>query len=253
MTKPCPIQTAVRAAIGVFGLLAVTVAQAQTQIVGDHFNAGATGTNSSDHLFWANGAAFSADANYFKLSYSTSGTYAGYYNGAFTMTVLAATPANLGPVSNAPALGSFLEAKLTLVSAPIGGLFDFWLTGDTTPTYALNVGDSTGLIPISDISLGAGSPGADPFGHIHGRRASTTLPGDYIVSFQLFDTSANGPGNGPIYPSPSDPFPVDFRAVVVPEPAAAGLIILGFGGMWLKKIRRNRLVQMERKQLINYE
>jgi hypothetical protein len=240
--KPRTIKTVVRAGIRVLGLLAVTVAQAQTQIVGDHFNAG---TNSSGQLFWANGAAFSADANYFKLSYSTAGTYAGYYNGAFTMTVLAATSANLGPVPNAPALGSFLQAKLTLVSAPVGGFFDFWLTGDTTPSYVLNVGDSTGLIPISDISLGAGSPGADPYGHIHGRRASATLPGDYIVSFQLFDTSANGVGNGPIYASPSDPFQVDFRALDVPEPSAAALIILGLGGMWLRKTRRDRLLQMK--------
>jgi hypothetical protein len=233
------------AGIAILSMSAGSVAPAQTQIVGDHFNAGATGTTSSDQLIWANGPAFAAGSNFFKLSYSTSGTYAGYYNAGFTMTVLAATSDNLGPVPFAPALGSYLQAQLTLVSAPAGGTFDYWLTDATTPSYSLSVGQSTALIPISDASLGAGSPGADPFGHIHGRRASATLPGDYIVSFQLFDTSANGASGGPIY-GPSSLFEVDFRAIVVPEPSAVALVVLGLGGMWFARVRRNRFVRAER-------
>ena len=207
----------------------------QTQIPTDHFNAGATGTTSSDQLIWGNAAIFATSSGYYKLSLSTSGTYAGYYNAGFTMTVLPATTDNLGPVPEAPALGSFIQVKLTLVSAPVGGMFDYWLTGATTPTYALNVGDTTPLIPLSDITEGAGSPGADPYGHIHGRRASVTELGDYLVSFQLFDTSANGVGNGPIYTSPSDPFQVDFRAVDVPEPSVLALVGLGLAGAIIRK------------------
>jgi hypothetical protein len=223
--------------LAALNFFAASSLQAQTQIGTDHFNAGATGTSSSDQLIWGNASTFSVGANYFNLSYSTSGTYSGFYNAAFTMTVLAATPDNLGPVPFAPALGSFLQAKLTLVSAPVGGNFDYWLTGATTPSYTLSVGDSTALIPISDLTLGAGSPGGDPFGHIHGRRASATEVGDYIVSFQLFDTSANGPGGGPIYSSPSTPFNVDFRAADVPEPSMTALLGLGLCGLAAKKVR----------------
>jgi hypothetical protein len=209
----------------------------QTQITADHFNAGATGTTSSDLLIWGNASVFAADSGYFKLSLSTSGTYAGYYNAGFTMTVLPATADNLGPVPLAPALGSFLQAKMTLVSAPVGGNFDYWLTGATTPSYSLGVGDSTALIPLSDITLGAGSAGADPYGHIHGRRASATEVGDYIVSFQLFDTSVNGPDGSPIYSSPSTPFNVDFRAADVPEPSVIALLGLGLCGIGVMKVR----------------
>lgn len=223
--------------IAALNVLTASWSQAQSQITTDHFYAGATGTTSGDQLIWGNADVFSADANYFKLSYSTSGTYSGFYNAAFTMTVLAATSDNLGPVPFAPALGSFLQAQLTLVSAPVGGTFDYWLTGATTPSYTLSVGDSTALIPISDITLGAGSLGADPFGHIHGRRASATVEGDYIVSFQLFDTSVNGPDGGPIYSSPSTPFNVDFRASPVPEPSMIALLGLGLCGLAARKIR----------------
>lgn len=219
-------------------LLAATTSQAQTQITADHFNAGATGTSSSDQLIWSNGALFATNTGYYKLSYSTSGTYNGFYNAGFTMTVLPATADNLGPVPNAPALGSFIQVKLTLISAPEGGFFDFWLTGATTPSYQLGVGDSTPLIALSDITLGAGSPGADPYGHVHGRRISTTMVGDYVVSFQLFDTSSNGADGGPIYTSPSTPFEIDFRAVDVPEPSIVALLGIGICGLAARKIQR---------------
>lgn len=218
-------------------VLTASQSSAQTQIAVDHFNAGATGTSSSDQLIWGNASLFATNTGYYKLSYSTAGTYAGYYNAGFTMTVLPATADNLGPVPNAPALGSFIQVKLTLVSAPAGGFFDFWLTGNTTPAYQLGVGDSTGLIALSDITLGAGTAGADPYGHIHGRRASTTMVGDYIVSFQLFDTSTNGVDGGPIYTSPSEPFLVDFRAVDVPEPTLTALLGLGVCGFVARKVQ----------------
>ena len=185
LTLTNPIRFRLSSCIAALSFLTASWSPAQTQITTDHFYAGATGTSSSDQLIWGNASVFSADANYFNMSYSTSGTYSGFYNAAFTMTVLAATPANLGPVPLAPALGSYIQAKLTLVSAPVGGTFDYWLTGATTPSYTLNVGDSTALIPISDITLGAGSPGADPTATFTDARFRDGTVGDYIVSFPI--------------------------------------------------------------------
>lgn len=210
---------------------------AQSPITTDHFNAGASGATSNDSLIWANGALFAKESGYYRMNYATNGTYAGYFQSGFTMNVLPATSANLGPVPFAPALGSFIDAKMTLISAPEGGQFDFWLTGATTPSYVLNPGESTPLIPLSDASLGAGQAGADPYGHIHGRRISATVEGDYIVDFQLFDVSKNGPGGGPIY-GPSDHFQVDFRALAIPEPVAMALFMAGAGLLAARAARK---------------
>src|SRR6185369_5409348 len=61
------------------------------------------------------------------------------------------------------------------------------------------------------ISENNGQPGTDPYGHIHGRQFTTSLPGIYIVGFRLIDLSTNGSGGGPIH-SPSDVLPVRFQA-----------------------------------------
>ena len=124
------------------------------------------GTNQDAQLIFA---ALQNDSDYVKtLTPSTSGTYAGYYNGNITLTALAATPAHLGPVSNAPALGSWIFAQLVYVDGPPGGAFAFWDTGATNPTISLltgTTGTNTWLL-----SENGGLPGTDPYGHIHGRR-----------------------------------------------------------------------------------
>jgi len=61
------------------------------------------------------------------------------------------------------------------------------------------------------ISENNGEPGADPYGHIHGREFTTSAPGTYIVGFRIIDLSTNGAGAGPIH-SPSDVLPVRFQA-----------------------------------------
>lgn len=102
-----------------------------------------------------------------------------------------------------------------------------------SPTLSLGVGQTVtvgNLFDLSDASLGAGSAGADPYGHLHGRRFSTTEVGDYLVGFRIIDTSVNGIGGGPIH-TESDLFLMTFRAVAIPEPAAMAL--LGLGGVML--------------------
>ena len=177
-----------------------------------HLNIGAAGTNQNDQLTFDNGRDFAASANYVKtLDFTATGTYAGYFQGNITFTVLAATPAHLGPVPNAPALGSRMFAQLVSVEGPAGGAFGFWDTGATVPTISLTAGTTgTNLFRVSEND---GSPGTDPYGHIHGRRFTATRPGIYTVGFRAFDFSANGIGGGPIHTS-SEMLKVHFQAGV---------------------------------------
>ena len=177
-----------------------------------HLNAGAAGTNQNDQLIWANAGDFIATAGYVKtLDYTNSGRYQGYYQQNITLTALPTTAAHAGPDPQAPAPGSFIRAKMACVEAPPGGRFAFWETGATTPTLSLAAGESatnTWVLSQSD-----GSPGSDPYGHVHGRRFTATVPGVYKVTFQAFDTSTNGAGGGPVH-TPSVELPVYFQAGV---------------------------------------
>jgi hypothetical protein len=177
-----------------------------------HLNVGAVSTNQDAQLIFDNGPDFATDANYVKtLDYATTGTYAGYHQGNITLTALAATPAHLGPVPNAPALGSWIHAQIVAVDGPPGGAFAFWNTGATSPTISLATGSTgTNMFVLSENN---GVAGTDPFGHIHGRRLTATKPGIYAVSFRAFDLSANGTGGGPIH-APSGTLKVYFQAGV---------------------------------------
>jgi hypothetical protein len=177
-----------------------------------HLNVGAIGTNQNDQLIFDNGDVFDTATNYVKtLVRATSGTYSGYYQGNITLTALAATPTYLGPVPNAPALGSWIFAQLVSVDGPAGGAFAVWDTGATSPTISL-VSGTTGTNTFR-LSESDGSPGTDPYGHIHGRRFTATLPGIYTVGLRAFDFSTNGVNGGPIH-SPSPVLRLYFQAGV---------------------------------------
>jgi hypothetical protein len=177
-----------------------------------HLNVGALGTNQNEQLYFANGAAFIDSSGYVKtLNYTNAGTYAGYFQQNITLIALPRTSANAGPDPAAAAFGSFIQAGITCLEAPLGGAFAFWDTGATAPTISLTVGQtSTNLWVLSENN---GSPGSDPYGHIHGRRFTATKPGLYKVAFRAVDTSTNGLGGGPIH-TPSATLPVYFEAGV---------------------------------------
>lgn len=177
-----------------------------------HLEAGAIGTNQNDQLIWANGAIFLATSAYVKtLDYTNAGRYSGYFQQNITLTALPRTAANAGPDPQAPAPGSFIRARMSCVEAPAGGEFAFWESGATAPTISLGAGASN---PTTwALSQSNGSPGTDPYGHIHGRRFTATKPGLYKVAFQAIDTSTNGTGSGPIH-TPSMELPVWFQAGV---------------------------------------
>lgn len=190
-------------------LIVSLVIQAQDH---SHLNIGAAGLTQNDPLIFANRDIFETATNYVKtLTLATNGTYTGYYQGNITLTGLAATEVHAGPEPAAAALGAQLHAQLVAVDGPDGGVFSFWETGATSPTISRASG-TTGTNTFR-ISENDGSPGSDPYGHIHGRRFTATIPGIYTVSFRAFDFSTNGSGGGPIH-TPSDIVPIYFQAGV---------------------------------------
>src|SRR5690349_1445571 len=228
--------TAIRTSI--LGWLMVAGALHGQPITSGHLNVGATSTSAGSHLIFANGAAFVLQSGYVPMALATEGKYAGLYNSGPTMTALAQTVPFGGPAANAPSLGSFIQVTMTLQGAPVGGVFGFWESGATGPTFSLgSLGVATPLIALSGgpDNPTAGSVSADPFGHIHGRRFTATLPGDYIIGFQAFDTSANGAQH-----AFSDLLQVRFTAV--PEPSSVALLsaalVAGGFSWWLKRTRR---------------
>ena len=221
--------------------LGLILGAASAQAQHGHLNAGAVGTSQNDQLTFANGSIFAASSGYVKdLVLTNGGRFAGYYEGGITPVALPATVANGGPTAFNPALGSFLEMAVVSVSGPAGGAFGFWEGGSASPTFSVPVG-TTGAdfrFDLSDAANGAGQPGADPFGHLHGRRFTATLPGDYTVGFRVFDTSDNGIGGGPIH-TPSGILEINFSAI--PEPstlALAGVAGLAAAG-WAWQRRRS--------------
>jgi hypothetical protein len=205
--KNCPLFKLILAA----GLMLCAQSTLRAQQHG-HLNAGAVGTNQNERLIWANGADFNASSGYVKtLNYTNGGRFAGYYEGGITPTALPATLEHGGPDPDASAFGSYIQFRMSCLEGPPGGLFGFWESGATSPSISLAPGQtSTNLWPLTE---GDGSPGTDPYGHIHGRRFTATKPGIYKVAFTAVDTSTNGTGGGAIH-TPSEELPIWFQAGV---------------------------------------
>lgn len=184
----------------------------------EHLTAGATSTTPGSPLIFSNAADYADTSGYvFGLDAGDSGSpYEGYfYTGDLVLAALAATPPFGGPEPKAAAPGSHIEAVLETVSGPDGAGFGFWETevddvDATSLTWSVTAGLVNGTRHIS-VSENDGSPGADPYGHKHGRIYSVTLPGFYQVGFRFVDTSTNGPAHGPIQ-SPSDRFYLNLQA-----------------------------------------
>jgi hypothetical protein len=189
----------ISAAIGIAATLCIINARAQDH---GHLQIGALSTNQGAPLYFYNGPDFATNSLYVKtLTFTNSGRYAGYYQGNITLTVQAATGDYGGPEPDAPALGSYIRARIVSVKGPPGGAFAFWESGATNPTISVASGQ-TGINSFN-VTQTDGSAGVDPFGHIHGRRLTATKSGIYVVSFQAFDASTNGINGGPIHtPSP---------------------------------------------------
>lgn len=173
-----------------------------------HIYAGAAGTNRSAPLVFTVASLFDTNSGYkLPMVLRTTGFNAGHYRGdTLTFTALSATDIGTGQLLGRALLGSRLAVELVGVVGPPGGEVEFWEGDGETPgntvTFRVPVGstDSTNAFVISEND---GAPGSDPYGHIHGRGFTTTLPGLYTVGFRLRDLSTNGAGGGPLHsPSP---------------------------------------------------
>ena len=170
-----------------------------------HFVAGAAAPIQNGKLIAVNSNDFLHAFGYVRnLGFSSSGTYAGYYNASCPFVVAPATEHFGGPEAGAPALGAFTDTEFVSLTGPAGGGIGYWDAGQTgNPTFVINAGATNGTnrFAISDASFGAGQPGADPYGHFHGRRFTANVPGFYVLGFRFLDTSTNGTGGGPIHAS----------------------------------------------------
>jgi len=182
-----------------------------------HIYAGAVGTNHNDQLFFSNGRLFDAtlSEHSFPQILRTNGPNAGYYRGdVLTFSAIPATQANGGPVPTSAALGARLAVQLVSVSGPPGGSIAFW-EGDGEDavgivTFSVPAGTTNGTNYFV-ISQNSGEPGTDPYGHIHGRTFTSSVPGTYIAGFRIVDLSTHGIDGGPVH-APSDVLAVRFQA-----------------------------------------
>lgn len=200
----------------VAALVATLLAGVRPALAHEHVAAGAGSAEPGSPLEFVSADDFGAESGWvFPLTHSASGPYAAHYHAELTVVALAATPALGGPDPQHAALGSRIEAVIESVEGPAGGVFAFWETpGDeldaTEITHQVPVGEAHGTFRFP-VSENDGQAGADPYGHIHGRVYSVDRPGLYRVGFRFIDTSANGPGGGPVH-SPSERFHLNFQA-----------------------------------------
>ncbi len=199
--------------VAVAAALAIPCAQAQDH---GHLNAGAVGWNQGDKLTWVNGADFLQSSGYVKtLLPATTAKYLGFFDGNITLTALHSTNAFGEAIAGSPAPGAFILGQIVSVTGPEGAFFGFWDTNSTAgnPTFSIPTGTQPlgAVFDVSQAGLGAGSPGGDPYGHIHGRRLTATKPGLYTVGFRSVDNSTNGSPAGPIH-APSETLTVQFQA-----------------------------------------
>lgn len=181
-----------------------------------HIYAGAVGTNANDALLFTNGSLFDPQSGYkLPMLLRTNGLNQGFLRGdSLTFTALSAIDLGTGQVKGRALLGSRLAVELVSASGPNGGAVQFWEGDGENPgnkiTFDLPVGKTNKTFHFI-ISENDGTPGSDPYGHIHGREFTVNRPGLYTVGFRLIDVSTNGPDGGPLH-SPSSVLPILFQA-----------------------------------------
>lgn len=179
-----------------------------------HVTAGALSPTAGSQLVFTDADDFLAESGY--VSYMPKITNSlipaiGYYMGGPTFT----SATNDGSAESPAAAGARVGLKIVAVDGPPGGHWSFWEAGDDdeyghaiTFSYASGTTNGTNVIILSE---NTGQPGADPYGHIHGRAFTADVPGLYTVWTQLVDVSRNGPGGGPLH-APSQLYRYYFQA-----------------------------------------
>jgi len=210
-----------------------------------HINAGAISAGISGQLYFENGANYVAGSGYvFEPDYRPIGqTYGGYYvTDNVTFSALAATADFGGPEPHHAELGAFIRFVVEIVTGPENGRLGFWESDwgliNPTPTFSIETGTANAnqRFDITENIFPLHGPNEDPWGHIHERAFSFTLPGVYDVTGYLADDSNHG-GNGPRH---LDSVLYTFRFEVVPEPVSSVLLLIG-AVMLLRRQERRRV------------
>ena len=174
--------------------------------------AGAESSAPGSKLTFVNGPAFSATSGFFQPLVYTLVT-----NFVLTNVIYSTTNLQFWSLSNTnaggPATGAHIVCEVLSVTGPAGGVLTFWEQGWRTTTYSFTVGASpvvgSNRFDVSDLALGAGQPDGDPAGRIPLRRFTVNVPGEYLATFKLYDTSINTPAAGAMH-TPSDPVTIKF-------------------------------------------
>jgi hypothetical protein len=178
-----------------------------------HLYISAYSKNAGAQLYFDNGGIFEDTNGYVKTlvkNTNTASRFFGRYDGNITFTPRSTnTLRGADYAATAAAPGSVIYFQITQVEGPVGGAFEFWESTGTQPALVIPVGSgATNLIKITEAS---GDSNGDPYGHIHGRRFTASVPGIYRATFRAWDLSTNGPSAGPIH-TPSEVLPIHFQA-----------------------------------------
>lgn len=175
-----------------------------------HVNAGARAATEGSPLFFANGSRFEAGSGHLiHLAPTNSAAYGPIFfgGGDVTFTSLPVSLDNGGPSAFAALPGSHIDMVFETLDGPPGGELAVWDSFDgffdaTEVTFSLVAGTRGGTHRMA-LSENDGTPGVDPYGHIHGRKFSVSKPGFYTVGIRLIETSSNGTAGGPLH-APSE-------------------------------------------------
>lgn len=191
-------------------LALVTGAAAQDH---GHLYISAESKNAGTRLYFDNGGIFDAPSAYVKtlvLNTNPASRFFGRYDGNITFTPRSTNilrGADYAETAAAP--GSVIHFQIMQVEGPAGGAFQYWESTGTQPAFNIPVG--SGATNFVKITEALGEPNGDPYGHIHGRRFTATVPGLYRATFRASDLSTNGLSAGPIH-VPSAPLQIHFQA-----------------------------------------
>jgi hypothetical protein len=206
-------------------LLGLAAGKAQAQLIS--IDCGAVSTNAGAKLKFINGTNYDAGTGYVApLTYQRISNRFGT-NNVYSMTNFLFQAVSVKTNASAASLGSYLVCRITSVTGPAGGVLSFWEQGSGWSTYDFPVNDyyaaNKSQFILGNCENGAGRPDGDPFGAIRGRKFVVNKPGDYTVTFRLFDVSQNHPTQPktPIHIA-SDPLTIKFSTKI-------DLVITQFG------------------------
>lgn len=219
--------TGLRVAVGL--LLFATVCPAWGH---DHINSGARSEAQGSALYFPNGDRYSTAQGWVCFLDKQDVTSGWSFTDGVTFGSLPGTVSTGGPVVGHAASGSFLELEFVSVQGPKGGRLEVWQRDEESGSATLLVQMTPGEISAPQrmaLTESDGSPGSDPYGHIHGREFWVNKPGLYVMNVRLVDTSRNGLNQEPIHaPSEILSLYLQSRATLQAELKADGQVQVTF-------------------------